>query len=102
MVVYNISDMSGHSHYATIKRKKEATDAARGKIISKHAKAVQVAIKTGGSADPETNAKLRFAIDQAKAMPESSKDATFLTDARLLSFVNKIETYLGLPLSTEL
>ena len=68
--------MSGHSHYATIKRKKESTDAAKGKIFSKHSKAIQVAIKTGGSPDPDTNAKLRFTIDQAKAdnMPKANID----------------------------
>lgn len=68
--------MSGHSHYATIKRKKEATDAAKGKTFSKHSKAIQVAIKTGGSPDPDANAKLRFTIDQAKAdnMPKANID----------------------------
>lgn len=68
--------MSGHSHYATIKRQKEAKDAAKGKIFSKHAKAIAIAIKTGGGADPEMNSKLRFAIDQAKTdnMPRVNID----------------------------
>ena len=68
--------MSGHSHYATIKRKKEATDAAKGKIFSKHSKAILVAIKTEGSADPGKNTKLRFAIDLAKTdnMPKANID----------------------------
>jgi len=35
-------------------------------------------------------------------LPEENKDATFITDARILIFVNKIETYLGLPLTTEI
>lgn len=59
--------MSGHSHYSTIKRQKEAKDAARGKVFSRHSKAIAIAIKEGGSASPEMNSKLRFAIDQAKA-----------------------------------
>lgn len=66
--------MSGHSHYATIKRQKEAKDAARGQIFSKLAKAISVAVKTGGGANPETNYKLRVAIDKAKAanMPKAN------------------------------
>ena len=58
--------MSGHSHYATIKRQKEAKDAARGQIFSKLAKAISIAVKTGGGANPDTNYKLRVAIDKAK------------------------------------
>jgi YebC/PmpR family DNA-binding regulatory protein len=66
--------MSGHSHYATIKRQKEAKDSAKGRIFSRHAKAIALAIKAGGSADPELNSKLRFAIEQAKAdnMPKAN------------------------------
>ena len=66
--------MSGHSHFATIKRQKEAKDQAKGKIFSRHAKAIALAIKAGGSADPELNSKLRFAIEQAKAdnMPKAN------------------------------
>ncbi len=66
--------MSGHSHFATIKRQKEAKDQARGKIFSRHSKAIALAIKAGGSADPELNSRLRFAIEQAKAdnMPKTN------------------------------
>jgi len=42
------------------------------------------------------------AIDQARAIPSEDKDETFVTDERLLGFVNKIENYLGLDLSDEL
>lgn len=42
------------------------------------------------------------AIAQVKAVPAESKDATFITDARLLSFVNEIERYLGVPFSQTL
>ena len=42
------------------------------------------------------------AIAEAKAVPSEHKDVKYITDTRLLQFVNKIETYLGLPLSTSL
>ncbi len=58
--------MSGHSHYATIKRQKGLKDAAKGKIFSKLAKVIQIAVKTGGGMDPDSNAKLRIVIDAAK------------------------------------
>lgn len=66
--------MSGHSHFATIKRQKESNDAAKGKVFSKLARAVQVAVKTGGGSDPDSNYKLRMAIDIAKAsnMPKDN------------------------------
>jgi YebC/PmpR family DNA-binding regulatory protein len=68
--------MSGHSHYATIKRQKEAKDLAKGKIFSKMARIIAIAIKAGGGADPNTNYKLRMAIDQAKAanIPKANID----------------------------
>ncbi len=58
--------MSGHSHWATIKHKKAAVDAKRGKVWSKLAKAIIVAAKHGGG-DPDQNLRLRYAIDDAKA-----------------------------------
>ncbi|HCU24000.1 MAG TPA: YebC/PmpR family DNA-binding transcriptional regulator [Deltaproteobacteria bacterium] len=58
--------MSGHSKWATIKRKKGATDAKRGKIFSKLIKEITVAAKMGGG-DPGGNPRLRTAIDAAKA-----------------------------------
>lgn len=45
---------------------------------------------------------LKDAIKEAKAIPEEAKDGKYVTDARLLSFINKIETFLGLPLSTDM
>ncbi|MFO8012070.1 MAG: YebC/PmpR family DNA-binding transcriptional regulator [Phycisphaerae bacterium] len=59
--------MSGHSHWATIKRKKGAQDAKRGKQFSKCAKAIIVAARMGGG-DPDMNLRLRYAIDDAKAV----------------------------------
>jgi len=40
-------------------------------------------------------------IVRLRAIPAESKDAKYITDARILACINKIETYLGLPLSTE-
>jgi len=58
--------MSGHSHYATIKRQKATNDAAKGNLFSKMARAIMIAAKSG--ADPDMNFKLRFEIDKARAI----------------------------------
>ena len=65
--------MSGHSKWSTIKRKKGAADAERGKVFAKLAKEIYVAAK-GGDADPANNAALRMVIEKAKAenMPKSN------------------------------
>lgn len=60
-------EMSGHSKWSTIKRKKETTDAARGKLFSKLARAISIAVKTGGGSDPASNNKLRASVDAAKS-----------------------------------
>lgn len=60
--------MSGHSHFATIKRQKESKDAAKGKVFSKMGRAISIAVKTGGGGNPEANYKLRMVIDQARAV----------------------------------
>ena len=64
--------MSGHSKWATIKRKKSATDAKRGKIFTKLARELQIAARYG--ADPDSNFRLRLVIDKAKAenMPKEN------------------------------
>jgi len=59
--------MSGHSKWATIKRKKAATDAARGKIFSKYIKEITIAARAGGG-DPGANPRLRTAIAAAKGV----------------------------------
>lgn len=59
--------MSGHSHFATIRRQKEANDSAKGKVFSKMAKAIAVAVREGGGPDPDSNYKLRVAIETARA-----------------------------------
>jgi YebC/PmpR family DNA-binding regulatory protein len=67
--------MSGHSHWATIKHKKGATDAKRGKLFSKLSRAIIIAARHGGG-DPEMNLKLRYAIDKARSvsMPKDNID----------------------------
>lgn len=58
--------MSGHSKWATIKRKKSAVDAKRGKIFTKLIKEITIAARQGGG-DPDGNPRLRLAIDNAKS-----------------------------------
>lgn len=58
--------MSGHSHFATIKRQKAVNDAAKGNLFSKMARAIMIAAK--GGADPDMNFKLRVEIDKARAV----------------------------------
>ena len=58
--------MSGHSKWATIKHKKAALDAKRGKTFTRLIKEIMIAARTGG--DPESNARLRTAITAAKAV----------------------------------
>ncbi len=58
--------MSGHSKWSTIKRKKGAADAKRGKIFTKLIKEITVAVKMGGP-DPDANPRLRMAIINAKS-----------------------------------
>jgi YebC/PmpR family DNA-binding regulatory protein len=57
--------MSGHSKWATIKHKKGALDAKRGKIFTRLIKEITIAAKSGG--DPEKNPRLRGAVQAAKA-----------------------------------
>ena len=59
--------MSGHSKWATIKRKKGANDAQRGKIFTKLGRELAVAVKTGGSPDPTVNSRLKDVIAKCKS-----------------------------------
>ncbi|NOY29016.1 MAG: YebC/PmpR family DNA-binding transcriptional regulator [Planctomycetes bacterium] len=59
--------MAGHSHWAGIKHKKALIDNKRGKVWSKLSKAIIIAAKMGGG-DPDTNLRLRYAINDAKAV----------------------------------
>lgn len=59
--------MSRHSKWNTIKHKKAAKDAVKGKVFTKYAKLITVAVREGGgSGDPDANPTLRLAIDNAK------------------------------------
>src|SRR5690554_4620902 len=67
--------MSGHSKWSTIKRKKGATDAARGKVFTKIAREIMVAAKEGGG-DPDGNPRLRAALLAARSanMPKDNQE----------------------------
>jgi YebC/PmpR family DNA-binding regulatory protein len=64
--------MSGHSKWSTIKRKKGAEDAKRGKLFTKLGREIAIAARDGG--DPATNFKLRLAVDKARvaSMPKDN------------------------------
>lgn len=65
--------MAGHSHWASIKHKKGAQDAKKGKVFSKLARNITLAARKGGG-DPELNAKLQYAIENARGanMPKDN------------------------------
>jgi YebC/PmpR family DNA-binding regulatory protein len=65
--------MSGHSKWSTIKRKKSAEDAKRGKIFTRIAREITVVARSGGG-DPETNPSLRLSIEKARGanMPKDN------------------------------
>ncbi len=65
--------MSGHSHWATIRRKKGAADAKRGQVFTRLAREIVIAAREGGG-DPSTNIRLQYAIDRARAqnMPKDN------------------------------
>jgi YebC/PmpR family DNA-binding regulatory protein len=65
--------MSGHSKWSTIKRKKGAADAKRGQIFTRLAREIVIAAREGGG-DPDSNFKLRLAVDKARAsnMPKEN------------------------------
>ena len=75
--------MSGHSKWSTIKRKKGAADAARGKLFTRLAREIQVAARSG--ADPTTNFQLRLAVDKARAenMPKDNIERSIRRGAGL-------------------
>ncbi len=67
--------MSGHSKWATIKRQKGANDAKRGQLFTKLSKAITIAVREGGGvADPDSNFRLRLAIEAARTanMPKDN------------------------------
>ncbi len=84
--------MSGHSKWATIKRKKGALDAKRGKIFTKLIKELTIAAREGGG-DPAGNPRLRLAIDNAKAvnMPADNIERAIKKATGELEGVNYVE-----------
>lgn len=89
--------MSGHSKWSTIKRKKGATDAKRGKIFTRLAKEIIIAAKIGGG-DPGANPRLRTAIAGAKSenMPKDNIEKAIKKGTGNLEGVNYEEyTYEG-------
>lgn len=84
--------MSGHSKWSTIKRKKGAADAARGKIFTKLAREIQVAAR--GGADPASNISLRLAVDKARAenMPKDNIERAIRRGAGLEKDAAEIES----------
>ena len=85
--------MSGHSKWATIRRKKGAADAKRGQLFSKLARAVIVAAREGG-ADPEANLALANAIEKARAasMPKENIERAIARGAGAGADANAYET----------
>ncbi len=81
--------MSGHSKWASIKHKKSATDAKRGKIFTKLIKEISVAARMGGG-DEEINSRLRKVISDAKAanMPSSNIERAILKGTGQLEGIN--------------
>jgi YebC/PmpR family DNA-binding regulatory protein len=89
--------MSGHSKWSTIKRKKGAEDAKRGKIFTRLARDIQIAAKEGGG-DESSNPKLKLAILKAKAenMPKENIERAVLRGTGKLEGVEMEEiTYEG-------
>ena len=60
--------MSGHSKWSTIRHQKAIEDAKKGASFTKIAKKIHVAVKKGGSGDPNANPYLRTALDEARAV----------------------------------
>lgn len=84
--------MSGHSKWATIKRRKGANDVARGKVFTRVAREIQVAAKEGGP-DINANLRLRLAVDKARAenMPKDNIDRAIRRGAGLEKDAAEIE-----------
>ena len=81
--------MSGHSKWATIKRKKAATDAKRGQVFTKLIREITVAAREGGG-DPNFNPRLRLAVETAKTanMPSENIDRAIKKGTGELEGVN--------------
>jgi YebC/PmpR family DNA-binding regulatory protein len=85
-------NMSGHSKWSTIKRKKGAADAARGKVFTRLAREIQVAARNG--TDINSNFQLRLAVDRARTenMPKDNIERAIRRGAGLEKDAAEIET----------
>lgn len=94
-ILYN-TIMSGHSHFATIKRQKGLKDAAKGNIFGRLSKMISIAIKSGGGPNPDMNFKLRVAIDKAREnnMPKENIDRILKSASEKMDNIEEI-TYEG-------
>ncbi|MBN2565399.1 MAG: YebC/PmpR family DNA-binding transcriptional regulator [Candidatus Eisenbacteria bacterium] len=81
--------MSGHSKWASIKHKKGALDAKRGKIFNRHARLIEVAARSGGG-DINTNVRLRAEVQAAKSanMPNDKIDKAIAKGSGQIAGVN--------------
>jgi YebC/PmpR family DNA-binding regulatory protein len=86
--------MSGHSKWSSIKHKKGAADAKRGKVFTKLIKEITVAARMGGSGDPGVNPRLRTAIQAAKSenMPKDNIERAIKKGTGELEGVNYEES----------
>jgi YebC/PmpR family DNA-binding regulatory protein len=86
--------MSGHSKWSTIKHKKGAADAKRGKLFTKLIKEITVAARMGGG-DPDGNPRLRTAVDKARTanMPKDTIDRAIKKGTGELEGVSYEEVY---------
>ena len=86
--------MSGHSKWSSIKHKKGAADAKRGKVFTKLIKEITVAARMGGSGDPDANPRLRTAVAAAKSenMPKDNIERAIKKGTGELEGVNYEES----------
>ena len=84
--------MSGHSHFATIKRQKGLKDALKSNTFGKLSKMISIAIKSGGGANPDMNFKLRVAIDKAREnnMPKDNIDRKIKNASEKMDTIEEI------------
>ncbi|HKL99638.1 MAG TPA: YebC/PmpR family DNA-binding transcriptional regulator [Mobilitalea sp.] len=82
--------MSGHSKFANIKHKKERNDSTKGKMFTKLGREIAVAVKEGGSDDPNTNSRLKDIVAKAKSnnMPNDTIDRSIKKAAGDANAVN--------------
>ncbi len=90
--------MSGHSHWATIRRKKGAADAKKGQVFTRLAREITIAAREGGG-DPDANMRLAYAVDKARSqnMPKDNIERAIKRGTGDLKEGNAIEeiTYEG-------